>query len=437
MKDFVLNYSENQVTAWGGMALMKKMLNKVCVKEHLKSLDLPRPNSNRGYDPADIMEAFWVSIWCGASRFAHSDYLRYDKTLTSLFGWRQAPSQSTYSRYFHKFNQKRSDAVFKDLNSWFFKQWQMDNVTLDVDSSVLTRYGQQQQGANKGYNPQKPGRNSHHPLMAFMSEGGMVVNSWLRQGATGAARRFDDFLEETLQILGDKKVGLLRADSGFHSKMTFELLESKQIDYIIAARMQKPLRQEIGSSLKWVPVPGAKGIEVAELNYQAYKWKKPRRMVVIRQNVVINPTAVGKLFEDLPSYRYSALFTSLETLPAIEVWRIYRGRAVAENRIKELKYDFGMDAFNLSKFFATEAAFRSIMVAYNLMALFKHMVLQSKRHQELKTLRFKCFALGAWITKTSSKSIYNLALAQNKRAWMDGLFLNISKIPPEFKLSNA
>lgn len=35
------------------------------------------------------------------------------------------------------------------------------------DSSVLTRYGEQE-GAARGYNPSKPGRKSHHPLMAFV-----------------------------------------------------------------------------------------------------------------------------------------------------------------------------------------------------------------------------------------------------------------------------
>jgi hypothetical protein len=96
-----------------------------------------------------------------------------------------------------------------------------------------------------------------------------------------------------------------------------------------------------------------------------------------------------------------------------------------------------MDSFNLSKFFATEAAFRSIMVAYNLMALFKHMVLQTKQHQQLKTLRFQCFAIRAWVSKNSAKHILNLAVVQQKRAWMDGLLLNISKISPQYHFSNA
>ena len=44
------------------------------------------------------------------------------------------------------------------------------------------------------------------------------------------------------------------------------------------------------------------------------------------------------------------------SIPALEVWRLYRGRADCENRIKELKADFGLDSFVLRDFWATEAA---------------------------------------------------------------------------------
>jgi hypothetical protein len=50
-----------------------------------------------------------------------------------------------------------------------FEQLQFDNYTLDVDNSVITRYGEQQ-GSKKGYNPKKPGIGSHHPLFAFVSD---------------------------------------------------------------------------------------------------------------------------------------------------------------------------------------------------------------------------------------------------------------------------
>ncbi|MFQ6116251.1 MAG: hypothetical protein ACE5NG_19510 [bacterium] len=43
-----------------------------------------------------------------------------------------------------------------------------------MDSTVFTRYGTQQ-GAERGYNPHKPGRRSHYPLLAFVGSG-YVVN---------------------------------------------------------------------------------------------------------------------------------------------------------------------------------------------------------------------------------------------------------------------
>ncbi len=69
-------------------------------------------------------------------------------------------------------------------------------------------------------------------------------------------------------------------------------------------------------------------------------------------------------------YRYSALVTDMD-LSALELWRLYCGRADCENRIKELKYDFGGESFNLKDFWASEAALLTVMLAYNLMSLFR------------------------------------------------------------------
>jgi hypothetical protein len=97
--------------------------------------------------------------------------------------------------------------------------------------------------------------------------------------------------------------------------------------------------------------------------------------------------------------------------------------------LKELKYDFGADNFCLKEFYATEASFRFIMMAYNIMALFKHQVLQS--NMQLKTLRAYCFAIGSWITNHANVTTLNLSLPTKRRSWMDGLFDNIrhSSIP--------
>ncbi len=114
----------------------------------------------------------------------------------------------------------------------------------------MTRYGNQE-GALRGYNPKKKGRNSHHPLMAFVADVRMVANFWLRSGNTSASNNFLSFLEDTLSRLEGKKVGLIRCDSGFYSDDIFSYLEQGQrpFNYIIAAKFYTPLKRVLAAHL--------------------------------------------------------------------------------------------------------------------------------------------------------------------------------------------
>jgi hypothetical protein len=432
--ELLIEYSDRKVSAWGGMKLMKDLVDRSGIKKRLAGLPLPQPGSNRGYDPVAIIESFWTSVWIGASRFCHSEYLRYDPVLREIFGWKAVPSQSTFSRFFHKFSWKRNDAIFPVIQRWFFEQLSFDNMTLDLDSSVVTRYGVQE-GARVGYNPHKPGRPSHHPLIAFMAEMRMVVNAWMRPGNTVSLSNVRNFLDETFGVLANKKVGLVRADSGFFSEDFMRYCEGRALNYIVAVKFYAPIRSELYHRQQWVRV--ADGIEMAEWEYRLPGWSHPRRMIAVRKNVERRPKASGKLLlfdMEEQHYRYSVFVTNLD-LPMVQIWNLYRDRADAENRIKELKYDFGIDSFCLSTFFATEAAFRFIMVAYNLISLFRQIVLRQKNQSTLNNLRFKCFALGAWISRHAHHRTLKIALAREKRAWLDGLFDITRSIAPPFTFS--
>ena len=437
MKEIEVSFTDKNVTAWGGMKLMKDMVDSIGIKEFMGKLDLPEKGSNRGYEPIQIIECFWTSIWIGAGRFSHSAYLRYDKVLQEIFGWKQAPSQSTYSRFFQKFSWKRNTEVFVPLQKWFVDNVKIKNVTIDFDSSVMTRYGEQE-GSKVGYNPNKPGRASHHPLMAFIAETRMVANAWLRPGNTAALSNCKAFIDETFEILKDKKVGLVRADSGFYAHDFLNYLEQeKKTNYIIAVKMYPTIKQELRSKKEWIKLKD--GIEITEFEYQSPEWKHPRRMVAVRKNIEILTKATGKLLlfdEPVGRYRYSLYVTNLD-LPAEQIWLSYKDRADAENRIKELKYDFGLDSFCMDKFWATEAAFRTIMMGYNLMSLFRQIVLQSKSQATLSTLRFKCFALGSWITRHAGKTTLNISAIGQKQKWLDGLFDIVRQKNQPLEFSNA
>jgi hypothetical protein len=343
------------------------------------------------------------------------------------------PSQSTYSRFFGKFSQKRNTEVFPQLQHCFFDQIGVDNITVDFDSTVITRYGNQE-GSSKGYNPNKRGRNSHHPLMAFVGQTRMVANVWLRPGNTADSSSCKAFMQETFDdVLKDKRIGLVRADSGFYTEELMSYLEEERHNYIMAVKMYPNVKSAVWDLEEWVSL--SKGIELNEMIF-AHENGKPRRYIIVKKQVDIRPNAGGKeLFEDLPGYRYSCYVTNMD-LPLDQIWNIYNTRADCENRIKELKGDFGLENFCLQDFWATEASFRFIMVAYNLMSLFRHFALNHHNRATLKTLKLYCFALGAWTVNHANKKVLKIALPVKRRPWMSGIFEQIKNTSPPFQYSN-
>ncbi len=233
-------------------------------------------------------------------------------------------------------------------------------------------------------------------------------------------------------------MGLIRADSGFYGHDFLKyLVTERQMNYIIAVKMYATIKQELRKERTWWELKD--GMEICEFEYQSPDWKKSRRVIAVRKNIDILPKATGKLLlfdEPVGKYRYSLFVTNLN-LPAEQIWLSYKDRADAENRIKELKYDFGLDSFCMDKFWATEAAFRTIMIAYNIMSLFRQVVLKSKSQANLSTLRFKCFALGSWISKHAGKTTLNISAIGEKRIWLNGLFDIVKQKERSFYFPNA
>jgi hypothetical protein len=436
--EFDVTFTGKEITPWGGMAFLKQFLDKIGFREQVhKCLALPTQGSNRGHDVATLLEAFTTSIWCGANRFLHTEVTRNDAALRTIFGWKAVPGQDAYKRYFNKFTQATNAEVSQHFYTWLMSNINFNHFTLDFDSTVITRYGQQE-GAKKGYNPNKRGRLSHHPLIAFVNDVRLVANMWMRSGNSSSANNFLSFLEDTLAKCGDKKIGLIRLDSGFFQQNILQYLEAKQLNYIVAAKFSHPIQRFIQHQKGWITLDD--GIELCEQQYTTPAWDNSRRMIIVRQKIKQRPQAAGRtlsLFADDEvhrNYRYSAYFTNLE-FSCAEVWRLYRGRGDAENRIKELKYDFGFDSFNLKDFYATEAALTFVMIAYNLMSIFRMFVLQEKTQRTLTTLRYRVFAIGAYFTKIKGRLVLNIALHKKRRHWFSGLWDYDINFPVQF--SNA
>ena len=111
-----------------------------------------------------------------SNRFEHAEVTRFDRVLGSIFGINRMANFKAITRLFSRCTQAVNDRVFGSLYRGLFEQLHIGRVTLDLDSTVITRFGERQAGAARGYNPAKPGRRSHHPLMAFVSDVRMIAN---------------------------------------------------------------------------------------------------------------------------------------------------------------------------------------------------------------------------------------------------------------------
>ncbi|NMA75318.1 MAG: transposase, partial [Bacteroidales bacterium] len=176
-----------------------------------------------------------------------------------------------------------------------------------------------------------------------------------------------------------------------------------------------------------------------ETTYRADTWNKARRIVMVRQEEKKRTNAVGKkiasgcLFPEeyeAGKYRYSCYVTNM-TLPSDLIWRTYRGRADSENRIKEIKYDFAFDHFVLKDFWASEAAMNFIIMAYNLISLFRHTLINSPKKPFLKTIRYKLFAIPGYITSHAKGKTLKLALGVKRRLSFMGIWEAAQEFDPK------
>jgi hypothetical protein len=354
-----------------------RFFRKIGLVQILASVLPDEKQSNNSISAVVVVMSFLVEVLRGARRFSHVAWLRFDAPLRVAFGIVRAPSGSVVTRYFKTFRRVHIEALCEAGNSLVMpllrrREW---GHTLDLDSTVFVRYGSQE-GSTKGYNPKKPGRNSHHPLMAFLAEAKVVLHSWLRSGNTHTARGVVAFFSEAHEMLKayGHKVYAVRADSGFVQDEFLSELERLGLPYAVAARFTSKVKYLVGHGVKGWRTFGP-GLDAGETTYQAMEWKKPRRLVVIRELIKERPESRGRKLIDVPGYTFHALVTSLGWEPE-DVWRFYNGRADSENRIKEVAEQYGAKGFCVRNFYGTEAALRLICLLYNLMAIFKVDVLK-------------------------------------------------------------
>ena len=258
----------------------------------------------------------------------------------------------------------------------------------------------------KGHNPRKHGRPSHHPLLAVLSEAHFLLHGWLRSGNCGTSRGVEEFLKEALALWGQReKIRLLRADSGFFDDKLLSFLEQRLLPYIIVAKLTPWVKRAAQRVEQWTRLDD--DYAVGEFRLQLHGWSVARRFAVIREQVREGHESVGRKLIEVPGYTFRVFVTSCADAPE-EIWRGYNRRADMENRIAELKHDLGADGFCMKQFFATEAAFRAVLLLFNLLAEFQRAA-GLPLYREPATLPTQVLTCGAILGRAGRRLVIHLS----------------------------
>lgn len=196
-------------------------------------------------------------------------------------------------------------------------------------------------------------------------------------------------------------------DSGYFDEEIIETIETLGCKYLIKAKVYPTLASQVTDE-SVLFVKGEEGRETTELFTKLNTWNKDRRFVVSRVLKPEKERAQLSLLEG-SEYEYFFFVTNIDLLSE-KVVISYEKRGNSENYIKEAKYDMSVGHLLLKSFWANEAVFQLMMLAFNLFLLFNFDSLSvAEYRQQIKTFRLKYVFLAAKIIKTARNVIMKLS----------------------------
>ncbi|MCF6264118.1 MAG: transposase [Xanthomonadales bacterium] len=204
-----------------------------------------------------------------------------------------------------------------------------------------------------------------------------------------------------------KKVTLDIDAAGYQTKI-IEYCDEHSIDYATRAKTSAAMRAQIAvaSASDWQPLidkqgQAISGQETWRTSFCIGDYEKAFTLVIQRKALK------GQTNLDLGSqdgseeisqggYVYRAIATNRDELSDSQIIHWYNQRAEdSENRIKELKLDFGGDTLPCSDFNANGLYFLISALSYNLFALMRQLLPAELAQHRAMTLRWRLYAIAA------------------------------------------
>jgi hypothetical protein len=368
----------------------------------------------------DVLGTVLLSILNGQTRYAHISALRNDRVSAELLGLNKVVSEDSVRRAFKRGNPGTWGKWLDQQERSTWEPLLNEPYVLDIDNTVKPLYGHQE-GAEIGYNPQKPGRPSHNFHTYFIASLRLVLGVEVRAGKQHAGKHGMPGLWSILDRLpASCRPSLIRGDIGYGNEHIMLEAEERGTPYLFKLRQTTKVRTLIrileGSSPAWADA--GEGWQGAEHALKLSGWSRPRRCVLLRRpadrisRVKALPAVAHPEFAFVesvaggPDYEYVVLVTNTAHA-VVGLAQLYRDRADCENVFDEIKNQWGWAGFVTRDLARCRIMARLIALVYNWWNIFTRLA-QPEQHLEAVTSRpLLLHAVGRMVT-TGRRTILRL-----------------------------
>jgi len=391
--------SDAKVTPMGSLVFFAQYLQTGGLLDRLCQATPLKYSSNNAPKERDVLGTIVLSIINGQTRYAHINALRGDRVGADVLGVSKVVSEDSVRRalqrgtaqQWHTWLAIQERAVYEPLLS--------EAYVLDIDNTVKPLYGHQE-GAELGYNPQKPGRPSHNYHTYFIGTLRLVLGVEVMSGKKHAGKHSMPGLWRMLDALpAGCRPRLIRGDVSYGNENGMMEAEKRNQPYLFKLRRTTKVKQHITQlecdNQAWSDA--GDGWQGTERELKLSGWSRARRCIFLRRPVQRVPQRKAlpcsrgsefsfvELLERGPVYEFIVLVSN-DTLPIMALAQLYRDRADCENVFDEIKNQWGWAGFVTGDLKRCRIIARLIALVYNWWNVFTRLA-RPDQHMEAITSR--------------------------------------------------
>lgn len=401
---------DSPITSFAGLALIRESLKRLGLAEEMKQFLLKKA----GYADEIVIEALILLIAAGGRSLSDWDYLCKEEGFVRFFD--PCPSVDTLERYLRRLSLKTPErSSDKGQVGYAFQLEYLHTIlvqkayrlagspkqlTADIDTTITYSENREAQWA---YDKEK----GYQPMMVYCLELSMVIVHEFRDGNVSPAEGYDRLFARCRKMFPEVQ-WKVRSDAAGYQLEWLDAISN--FLYYVTAKQCSTMLEILKKESVWIPLikDGIKTEqEISEIAYvptfssqEQMRSRRGQRFISTRKKRKQLDVWEGE-------YIYQVIVTNDPSKDLCEIMKTHRGRCGSiEFANSEIKNGCGMNHMPANSFSVNAAWFSLGVFTHNLLKLVqKHILPETMKKIEIKTLRFRLMRLAAIVIKKAKQTI--------------------------------